>query len=181
MAFGARRNRIRPKPLIFLLRKLRPREVKCFTSDGPSAGHCPGRCGLLLLRCGGAMQTSTWAPLGRGWSNSPVRITCPAGPESLWLSPTDMVGLYCGIWEVQGKQSRALWPPTMWVTRHLLAGLAGPAIFCRLECGSSFGSWSYLEKLDSLKVTKFELGDVPSLRKWQLSKKKKKYYWESIL
>lgn len=42
-----------PPHLIFLLRKLRPRKIKCSTTSGLSASYCPSWREGLLLKCGG--------------------------------------------------------------------------------------------------------------------------------
>ena len=76
--WGGILTHIRPTPLIFLLRKLRPRKMKCSTSNGLSASYCPSWCEGLFLKCGGAGQNSTWGPLVRDgltplWGNQSYR------------------------------------------------------------------------------------------------------------
>lgn len=52
--------------LIFLLRKLRPREMKCSTTSGLSASYCPSWREGLLLKCGGAGPKFHVGPSGAG-------------------------------------------------------------------------------------------------------------------
>lgn len=52
--------------LIFLLRKLRPRKMKCSTTSGLSASYCPSWREGLLLKCGGAGPKFHVCPSGAG-------------------------------------------------------------------------------------------------------------------
>lgn len=133
---------IRSNHLIFLWKKLRSREMKCFTSDGQSADHCPRQ-----VWSGGAK-----IPHGPLWEgpDTPLRVASSAGPESLWLGHADVVVLVHWDLVVQGKQQCSVTPQQCvqlsisWLA--LLLWMQEPLKY-------SFGSRSSLESIGSLKVT----------------------------